>query len=57
MSRSRAPEQGLQYLQDKNTLYQNNMFSWGIKEIDGNRDRETIFHELKNIISANSKQT
>jgi len=49
MNRDRAPEQGIEYLQEKNKIFREKIPKWGIQEIDGSRDKETIFREIKNL--------
>ena len=46
MSRERAPEQGIQYLRAKNTLFQENISAWKLISLDADRDKELIFHEI-----------
>lgn len=47
MGRERAPEQGLTYLQKKKLLLDQAATAWKLKIINGNRDQETIFTEIK----------
>lgn len=49
MQRERIPDQGLEYLQKKNALYSNTSNNWNLITIDGNRSREKIFEEIKNL--------
>jgi thymidylate kinase len=50
MQRDRKPDQGMEYLQDKNKLYDSAAEVWGMQIIDGNRSKEEIFEEIKNKI-------
>jgi thymidylate kinase len=47
MERRRAPEQGLAYLTTKKGLYDKFSGAWNMTVIDGNRDQETIFKEIR----------
>lgn len=49
MQRERIPDQGLEYLQKKNTLYSNTSNNWNLITVDGNRSKEKIFEEIKNL--------
>jgi thymidylate kinase len=49
MSRRRTPDQGLEYLKTKKELYDNNASVFDMKIIDGNRDKEEIFEEIKTL--------
>lgn len=54
MTRERAPEQGLEYLQDKAKLFKNKVISWDLTVIDGNRDQASVFQDiLKEIDNTN----
>ncbi|MCX6763211.1 MAG: hypothetical protein NTZ97_00540 [Candidatus Moranbacteria bacterium] len=46
MQRERKPDQGLEYLQKKNELYDQAADIWNLKVIDGNRSKEEIFEEI-----------
>jgi len=48
MQRERKPDQGIDYLKKKKELYDNAVSTWDIKIIDGNRNKEEIFAEIKN---------
>lgn len=50
MSRERKPEQGLEYLQDKENLYDEMVKKYDLKIMDGNRDKEEIFQEICHLI-------
>ena len=47
MSRKRAPEQGLNYLQIKNLILNQNFSKWNLKKILGNNSKEQVFQMLK----------
>ena len=47
MQRERKPEQGLQYLKDKNKLYDELAKRLDLKIINGDRDKNAIFEEIK----------
>lgn len=49
MSRERVPDQGLEYLQGKKKLYDQAAEIFGMKIIDGNRNKEAIFSEIKSL--------
>lgn len=46
MSRDRAPEQGIDYLRAKQTLFKRKVKNWNMIEIDANRNKENIFQEI-----------
>lgn len=50
-TRERAPEQGLEYLQDKAKLFKNKVAPWDLTIIDGNRDQESVFQDILNKIN------
>ena len=50
INRDNPPAQGLKYLKDKKELFDKYKFDFDLKEIDGNRDKQIIFKELKSII-------
>jgi len=52
MSRERKPDQGIEYLEKKKELYETKISAWNIKTIDGNRNKEEIFEEIKKMIDA-----
>jgi len=47
MQRTRIPDQGLEYLKEKNKLYDKHAGIWNFKVIDGNQEKEIIFEEIK----------
>jgi len=47
MNRPKKPDQGIDYLQQKKKLYDAKTKIWHWKIIDGNRNKEVIFEELK----------
>jgi thymidylate kinase len=47
MQRERKPDQGLEYLQKKKELYDKAAPVWNFKIIDGNKNKEEIFEEIK----------
>ena len=49
MQRDRKPDQGLEYLQKKKELYDKAAQVWNLKIIDGNRNKEEIFEEMKQL--------
>lgn len=46
MQRKRVPDQGIEYLQAKRNLLENNFNKYGLTKIDGNRNPEEIFEEI-----------
>ncbi|TSD01465.1 MAG: Thymidylate kinase [Parcubacteria group bacterium Athens0714_25] len=50
MNRQRKPDQGVEYLKEKRSLYDAAVKIWDLKTIDGNRDQNVIFEEIKDII-------
>jgi len=50
MSRERKPDQGIDYLEKKKELYETKVSAWNIQTIDGNRNKEEIFEEIKKMI-------
>jgi dTMP kinase len=52
MQRERKPDQGLEYLQKKKGLYDKAAPAWNLKIINGNRNKEEIFEEIRSIICA-----
>ncbi|MFZ2976057.1 MAG: hypothetical protein WA055_05530 [Candidatus Moraniibacteriota bacterium] len=50
MSRERKPDQGIAYLKKKKELYETKISAWNIKTINGNRNKEEIFEEIKKMI-------
>lgn len=49
MRRERIPDQGLSYLQKKKDLYDQHAEDFGMKILDGNRSKEELFAEIKNL--------
>jgi len=47
MSRERVPDQGIEYLKKKKELYDTHVSEWNMKVIDGNRDKNIIFEEIR----------
>ncbi len=50
MRRDNPPSQGLQYLQDKKELFDKYNKIFKLTKIDGNRDKQAIFEEIKSLI-------
>lgn len=50
MKRERAPEQGIDYLRAKQTLFKEKIPEWNMIPIDANREKEFIFQEILNKI-------
>lgn len=46
MRRERAPEQGIEYLHKKQTLFKQKLSEWNLIPIDANRDKDTIFQDI-----------
>ena len=51
MSRDRAPEQGIDYLRTKQSLFNQKLSEWNMITIDASRDKETIFKDITNMAS------
>jgi thymidylate kinase len=49
MSRDRRPDQGLEYLEKKKELYDEVANNWNMKIINGNKPKEEIFENIKNL--------
>lgn len=49
MLRERKPDQGIEYLEKKGALYDRYADSFGMKIVDGNRNKEEIFTEIKGL--------
>ncbi|MDI6778148.1 MAG: hypothetical protein QMD77_03065 [Patescibacteria group bacterium] len=47
MQRERKPDQGMGYLQAKEKLYKSRIKDWGMIVVDGERNKEEIFEEIK----------
>jgi thymidylate kinase len=50
MSRERKPDQRIEYLKNKKELYDKKIQQWNWKVIDGNRDKNVIFEEIKSYV-------
>lgn len=50
MTREKIPDQGLEYLKKKKKLYDAKTSQWNWKVVDGNRDKEAIFEEIKSYV-------
>ena len=50
MSRERIPDQGVEYLKKKKELYDAKTSIWNWKVVDGNRDKNVIFEEIKSYV-------
>jgi thymidylate kinase len=50
MRRDRVPDQGLEYLQKKKEIYDKMAVEWKMKVVDGNRDKNVIFEEIKSFL-------
>ncbi len=50
MQRTRKPDQGIEYLQDKKVFYDAMVPVWNLKIVDGNKSPEEIFEELKKLV-------
>lgn len=48
MSRVNPPEQGREYLREKQHIFNQKITSWNMTVIDADRDQETIFQEIVN---------
>jgi dTMP kinase len=53
MQRERKPDQGIEYLKNKNGIYSNFSNNWNLLVIDGNRPKEAIFEEIKRLCQNN----
>lgn len=49
MQHERKPDQGIKYLMAKKNIFDKKFEEWDLKFIDGNRDREIIFNDLKEL--------
>lgn len=52
MGRERAPEQGIQYLNQKISLFQQELSHWNMISIDADRSKEEIFQDILKEIKA-----
>lgn len=50
MQRKRKPDQGIEYLKAKKELLDADYQNWNLKMVDGNRNQEEVFTEIKNLI-------
>jgi len=50
MRREQKPDQGLEYLQAKKILYDAMTPLWNLRAIDGNRNKEEIFEEIRKLV-------
>jgi thymidylate kinase len=50
MSRERKPDQGIDYLKKKKELYEKKTGLWNMRMVDGNRDKDVIFEEIKKYV-------
>src|SRR3990167_1305445 len=46
LSRERVPEQGIEYLRAKQTLFKQKILKWNMIVIDADRDTDTIFQNI-----------
>lgn len=51
MSRERAPEQGIDYLRAKQSLFKQKLSDWNMVTIDANRQKEEIFEQVETLAS------
>ena len=50
MKRERIPDQGIEYLKKKKELHDAKINEWSWKVINGNRDKNVIFEEIKSYV-------
>jgi|WetSurMetagenome_2_1015567.scaffolds.fasta_scaffold94316_2 thymidylate kinase len=50
LSRDRVPDQGIEYLQKKKELYEKKIGLWNMKAVDGNRDKNEVFEEIRSYL-------
>jgi dTMP kinase len=50
MFRDRVPDQGIDYLTRKKGLYENKIGLWNMKVIDGGKDKNVVFDEIKKYV-------
>jgi thymidylate kinase len=50
MSRDRKPDQGIEYLKKKKKLYKEKIGLWNMKVVDGNRNKDVIFEEIRRYV-------
>jgi len=53
MWRERVPDQGLEYLKKKKELYDAKIAAWGLTVVDGDRDKNIVFEEIKRVVILN----
>jgi len=51
MQRDRKPDQGMEYLIEKEKIYENKSKDWAIIVLNGEKNKEEIFSEIKAIIN------
>lgn len=54
MQRRRVPDQGIEYLKKKKELYDNKISVWNWNVVDGNRNKEEIFEEIKKAVAVDT---
>jgi thymidylate kinase len=50
MSRERKPDQGIEYLKKKKELYDAKIAEWNFRVIDGDKNKEEVFENIKQLI-------
>ncbi len=50
MKRERIPDQGLEYLMEKQNIFSKKIENWKLLKIDGNRKKEEVFEDILNKI-------
>jgi len=50
MQRERVPDQGVKYLKKKTVLYDQKVSDWNLRVVDGNREKNVIFEEIKSLV-------
>jgi len=51
MQREKTPDQGIEYLKKKKKLYDEKITDWNWKVVNGNREKDVIFEEIKNYVA------
>ncbi|MEI8103403.1 MAG: hypothetical protein WCG84_00670 [Candidatus Moraniibacteriota bacterium] len=51
LKRDRVPEQGIDYLREKISLFKNNIEQWGMIHIDASKNQERVSQEIHNHLS------
>lgn len=51
MQRERKPDQGMEYLKKKKEIFDKYAKEWNLKIINGNRTKEEVFEEIKNLLN------